>query len=901
MGATNIVGSLSLSSLVRTSSQRDACIPSTDSPGHARAHTPITPPPGTPSLTGDPAVAAQLSPRLTSVASTPPPDLASSSTLASGLREYFRSSENVSSVLTCQMPLRCDGMSTFIAAQPYVGGTSGSERIRIFPRKKALSDFEVRHTPDANHASKKAYLWPEVRSDKAALCCHRRQQERQADVSARPAFYVLVYTVHDHEAATIITNWLLPVPILKSDFPYGQNARWHERAVCAKSPFRATKHRSHAVFTRRYIERTYKDLHWEAWWWPAMVLHCSVQSPSRSSTNGEAWWKPAVVLDTFSAKCKYSLPRNSVIDFFEWVRSGTSSAIDLFEWVTYSSAAINDFVEDSLLLLNTSNFWEPAHPATLMGTTYADDYDDTVNANDGMIKSACVECALTRCAHENDKLQNKRSSVLNTDKHTTATKKSKLYINDETGSEDDNENRIYDDYDDSVGSEDNSLDVLTHFTNEFPSKSDVNKGEDAENTDYMFTVDPNELHFGIFGVKDQRPWVLSPALLTRSHKSRSSESSSSVFTGGGARGYAFLSRFVIDEESKVGSMERKHPKSPRRKTFKRKMIATISWELRGVLLVDVTERNATVNASQECYETTPSSCTSGIAIYCQASSRPYWSSNDWTRGINHVFSREPYCPDFAPLDFHLFGKMKKHLWQTIFQPRRSDSSKRPPSTVALVYHALSSVHTTHKPFSRHPSSSPMFLPQRLTTFRLRGYLVSSVLAQKLLQIPRCAEKKDYQKILHPLSRRLPQQGGGDVTPARSAVKHCPGRRANRRQAVTGSAKGGREGRDAHTLPPPPKKKHCPGPSITRRKTAQSQRKTAQSQGLKTLCLPSTLWCDRIINVQSKTYADSSDDTCTSGSYANSRLSMPPVLSVTRINTNSETVHGNGMEEIGNVK
>ncbi|KAJ8881614.1 hypothetical protein PR048_018100 [Dryococelus australis] len=48
--------------------------------------------------------------------------------------------------------------------------------------------------------------------------------------------------------------------------------------------------------------------------------------------------------------------------------------------------------------------------------------------------------------------------------------------------------------DDSVGSEDDySLDIPTHFTNEFPLASGVKKLGDTEHTGYKFTEDPSEL------------------------------------------------------------------------------------------------------------------------------------------------------------------------------------------------------------------------------------------------------------------------------------------------------------------------------------------------------------------------------------------------------------------------
>ncbi|KAJ8870213.1 hypothetical protein PR048_029229 [Dryococelus australis] len=117
-----------------------------------------------------------------------------------------------------------------------------------------------------------------------------------------------------------------------------------------------------------------------------------------------------------------------------------------------------------------------------------DDYDGAVNDNDGMrhlrglVESVCVEHILARRSHEINELQNKQLLALNTDDDcATPTKRNKLDTEHETGGEDDHEDSINDnDYENSVDEVsdqkyDDSLDVLTHFTNEFPSISCVKK------------------------------------------------------------------------------------------------------------------------------------------------------------------------------------------------------------------------------------------------------------------------------------------------------------------------------------------------------------------------------------------------------------------------------------------
>ncbi|KAJ8882678.1 hypothetical protein PR048_014490 [Dryococelus australis] len=137
-------------------------------------------------------------------------------------------------------------------------------------------------------------------------------------------------------------------------------------------------------------------------------------------------------------------------------------------------------------------------PATSMGTVFADDYDESVNAKDAMseVQSVCAERTLARCSREVGELQNKRPSALNTGEHTTPpTIKSKPDVYDEEGSDDDHEDSIDNDYNESVDSEDDddSLGVPTQLTDEFPSTSYTKKPEDTENTGYLHPEHPDEL------------------------------------------------------------------------------------------------------------------------------------------------------------------------------------------------------------------------------------------------------------------------------------------------------------------------------------------------------------------------------------------------------------------------
>ncbi|KAJ8887403.1 hypothetical protein PR048_013618 [Dryococelus australis] len=112
-----------------------------------------------------------------------------------------------------------------------------------------------------------------------------------------------------------------------------------------------------------------------------------------------------------------------------------------------------------------------------------------------LVESVCVECTLARYSREIDKLQNKQLPSLTTDDDcATSRKKSKLDIEGKTGGEDDHEDSIADnDYENSVDEvadekNNDSLDVRTHFTNDFPSKNGMKK-----NDLYIFPEEPNEL------------------------------------------------------------------------------------------------------------------------------------------------------------------------------------------------------------------------------------------------------------------------------------------------------------------------------------------------------------------------------------------------------------------------
>jgi histone-lysine N-methyltransferase SETMAR len=154
-----------------------------------------------------------------------------------------------------------------------------------------------------------------------------------------------------------------------------------------------------------------------------------------------------------------------------------------------------------------------------------------------------------------------------------------------------------------------------------------------------------------------------------------------------AEGEEFLRRIVTGDEtwvhhfepqSKAESMTWKHPQSPVTKKFKvarsaGKIMATVFWDMEGVLLVDYTPKGETINAAA--YEQSlmrlksairrkrPGLLRSGVLLL-HDNARPHVANK--IKGLLQgwrweVIDHPPYSPDLAPSDFHLFGKLKKNL------------------------------------------------------------------------------------------------------------------------------------------------------------------------------------------------------------------------------------------------
>jgi histone-lysine N-methyltransferase SETMAR len=185
-------------------------------------------------------------------------------------------------------------------------------------------------------------------------------------------------------------------------------------------------------------------------------------------------------------------------------------------------------------------------------------------------------------------------------------------------------------------------------------------------------------------------WV--PRQLTDGHKERRKAICSELVARFDADGDEFLGRIVtgdetwlhhFDPETKRQSMEWHHTTSPRKKKFKvvasaGKVMATVFWDMHGVILVDIMPTGATINS--ESYVRTlqklqkrlrrirPTRAMQDVLLQ-HDNARPHSSLRTmevitkfgWT-----VVPHPAYSPDLAPSDYHLFGKLKDGLRGTHF-------------------------------------------------------------------------------------------------------------------------------------------------------------------------------------------------------------------------------------------
>jgi len=180
-------------------------------------------------------------------------------------------------------------------------------------------------------------------------------------------------------------------------------------------------------------------------------------------------------------------------------------------------------------------------------------------------------------------------------------------------------------------------------------------------------------------------WV--PRMLTEDHQRQRIDSSREFLQRYADENDNFLDSIVTGDETwafhftpetKQQSREWRHSSSPKPRKFKRtqsagKVMATVFWDRKGVLLVDFMAHGTTINADRYC-ETLKKlrraiqnrrrgMLTKGVCLL-HDNARPHVARQTvalldqfgWD-----IITHPPYSPDLAPCDYHLFPKLKEHL------------------------------------------------------------------------------------------------------------------------------------------------------------------------------------------------------------------------------------------------
>ncbi|UYV72367.1 hypothetical protein LAZ67_9002822 [Cordylochernes scorpioides] len=170
-------------------------------------------------------------------------------------------------------------------------------------------------------------------------------------------------------------------------------------------------------------------------------------------------------------------------------------------------------------------------------------------------------------------------------------------------------------------------------------------------------------------------WV--PKMLTEDHKRQWVDAAQK-----------FLDCHKTDGEEFLDSIEQskqwKHTSSPKPLKFKQtlsagKLIATVFWGRKGLLLCDFMRRGTTINSNWYCeilkqlrrviQNKRRGMLTKGVRFH-HDNARPH-TAHQTTALIEEfgweLVSHPPYSPDVAPSDFHFFPELKKNLGGTQFQ------------------------------------------------------------------------------------------------------------------------------------------------------------------------------------------------------------------------------------------
>ncbi|GFX78025.1 mariner Mos1 transposase [Trichonephila clavipes] len=169
-------------------------------------------------------------------------------------------------------------------------------------------------------------------------------------------------------------------------------------------------------------------------------------------------------------------------------------------------------------------------------------------------------------------------------------------------------------------------------------------------------------------------------MLTADHKRQRVEAAQEFLAFHGTTEEEFLDSIVTGDETwvhyttpetKEQSKQWKHPSSPRAKKFKQilsagKIMASIFWDRKGVLLCEFMPRGTTINADRYCETLNKlrraiqnkrrGMLTKGVRFH-HDNARPH-TANRTTALVERfgweMVSHPPYSPDLAPSDFHLF-------------------------------------------------------------------------------------------------------------------------------------------------------------------------------------------------------------------------------------------------------
>ena len=131
-------------------------------------------------------------------------------------------------------------------------------------------------------------------------------------------------------------------------------------------------------------------------------------------------------------------------------------------------------------------------------------------------------------------------------------------------------------------------------------------------------------------------------------------------------------------ETKQDSMTWKHPSSPIAKKFKvmwsaKKIMGTVFWDSRGVLLFETLQPGETINAARYCQtldklreairRKRPGQLTNGVILqHDNATPHTAWVTQGWLEKYGwEILPHPPHSPDLAPSDYHLLGPLKREL------------------------------------------------------------------------------------------------------------------------------------------------------------------------------------------------------------------------------------------------